>query len=270
MPAVGAPLSMAAARVPILGSAQHMHHALAVRECVGQRSAQGLVLGRHIEAGHGQLDGVFLKRSMRGKLVVGRKLPSPQVRVAAWAGPVGQLGVTPLRLTTSGASRPMCWPRNCVSSCAAMLSGVCGCTAAPSCTQCCVPSLTYSRRKSATPRWWCPRWTCARRATGAAQSPRWADAVHRIHLGPACGLHDAAGVGVEAFEVAALAFVEQDVERQRGLARAADAGDDVELATRNVHAQALEVVLFGVDDLNGVLAKLPWRLSFLRKAAPVS
>jgi hypothetical protein len=78
------------------------------------------------------------------------------------------------------------------------------------------------------------------------------DAVHRIHLGPACGLHDAAGVGVERFKVAALAFVEQDVERQRGLARAADARHHVELATRNVHAQVLEVVLLGVDDLYSV------------------
>ena len=80
------------------------------------------------------------------------------------------------------------------------------------------------------------------------------------------GVHDAAGVGVEAFEVAALAFVEQDVERQRGLARAADAGDDVELATRDVHAQAFEVVLFGVDDLNGVLSQIGLqRMSLLRK-----
>ena len=92
------------------------------------------------------------------------------------------------------------------------------------------------------------------------------NAVHRIHLGPACGLHDAAGVGVEAFEVAALAFVEEDVERQRGFARAADAGDDVELATRDVHAQALEVVLFGVDDLNGVFSQIGlWRFTSKRK-----
>src|SRR3989344_6069107 len=73
-------------------AAEHMHHALAVRERVGQRLAE-------------------------------------------------------LGFVTSGASRPMCWPRNCVSNWTAMLSGVCGCTAAPSLVQCWVPSLTYSRRR---------------------------------------------------------------------------------------------------------------------------
>ena len=41
------------------------------------------------------------------------------------------------------------------------------------------------------------------------------DAVDRVHLGPARRLHDAARIGVQRFEVAALAFVEQDVEGQR-------------------------------------------------------
>ncbi|MNS82582.1 hypothetical protein D3C72_1163300 [compost metagenome] len=52
-----------------------------------------------------------------------------------------------MRLLTSGASRPMCWPLKLRISCAAMLSGVCGCTAAPSCTQCWMPSFTYNRRR---------------------------------------------------------------------------------------------------------------------------
>ena len=78
------------------------------------------------------------------------------------------------------------------------------------------------------------------------------DAVHGVHLGPPGRLHDGAGVGVERLQVAALAFVEQDVERQCGLARARDAGDDVELAARNGHVQVLEVVLLGVDDFNNV------------------
>ena len=65
-------------------------------------------------------------------------------------------------------------------------------------------------------------------------------------------IHDAAGIGVERFKVTPLPLVEQDVERQRGLARAAHACHHVELAARNVHAQVLEVVLFGIDDLYGV------------------
>ena len=78
------------------------------------------------------------------------------------------------------------------------------------------------------------------------------NAIHGIHLGPPGRLHDAARVGVEAFQVAALAFVEQNVKRQRGFARAAHARDHAELAARNVYAEVAQVVLFGVDDLYGV------------------
>jgi len=65
-------------------------------------------------------------------------------------------------------------------------------------------------------------------------------------------LHDASRVGVEAFKVAALAFVEEDVEGEGRFAGAADAGDDVELAAGDVDAEVFEVVLFGVDDLDAV------------------
>ena len=78
------------------------------------------------------------------------------------------------------------------------------------------------------------------------------NAVHRVDLGPARRLHDAARIGVERFEVAPLAFVEQDVESQRRLARARHAGDHAELVVRDVDRQRLEVVLAGVDDLDGV------------------
>src|SRR5574343_1130536 len=78
------------------------------------------------------------------------------------------------------------------------------------------------------------------------------NAMDRIDLGPSRRLHDRARVGVEALQVAALALVEQDIERERGLARAADPGDDAEAPARNVHAQALEVVLARVDDMDRV------------------
>ena len=74
------------------------------------------------------------------------------------------------------------------------------------------------------------------------------DAVDRVDLGPARRLHDAARVGVQRLEVASLAFVEQDVERQRALARARHAGDDAELAARDRDVERLQVVLAGVDD----------------------
>ena len=89
------------------------------------------------------------------------------------------------------------------------------------------------------------------------------NAVDRVHLGPPCRLHDAAGIGVERFQIAALAFVEQDVERERGLARAAHARHHIELAARNVHAQVLEVVFLRVDNFNGVFGRR--RLMNMRK-----
>src|SRR5256885_17257787 len=55
------------------------------------------------------------------------------------------------------------------------------------------------------------------------------NAVDRVHLGPARRLDDGARIGVQRLQVAALAFVEQDVEGQRGLARARDTRHHVEL-----------------------------------------
>ena len=46
------------------------------------------------------------------------------------------------------------------------------------------------------------------------------NAIHRIHLGSAGRLHDAARIGVERLQVAALTFVKQNVKRQGRFARA--------------------------------------------------
>ena len=76
------------------------------------------------------------------------------------------------------------------------------------------------------------------------------NAIHRVHLGPPGGLHDAARIGVQTFQITSLPFIEQNIKRERGLARPRHSRDDVELAPWNVDTQTLEVVLFGVDDLN--------------------
>ena len=134
-----------------------------------------------------------------------------------------------------------------------MLSGVCGRTSAPSFTQCCTPSLTYSRRRKCQTSVVVP----TVRLAPAARQPlldrdRRRNAVDRVHLRPSRRLHDAARIGVERFEVAPLAFVEQDVEGQRRLARAGHARHHAELVVRDVDRERLEVVLAGVDDLDGV------------------
>src|ERR1700691_5155702 len=71
---------------------------------------------------------------------------------------------------------------------------------------------------------------------------RW-NAMNRIEVGARCRLHELPRVGIERFEIAALAFIEEDIERQRRFARTRDTGDDGEAATRNLDIDALEVVL---------------------------
>ena len=60
------------------------------------------------------------------------------------------------------------------------------------------------------------------------------NAEDRVDVGPRGRLHELARVGVQRLEVAPLAFGEEDVESERGLARARDAGDDRELAARDL------------------------------------
>ena len=69
------------------------------------------------------------------------------------------------------------------------------------------------------------------------------NAVNGIQIGPRRRLHELARIGVERFQVAALALVEQDVEGQSGFARAGHAGDDGKALARNLDVDVLEVVL---------------------------
>ena len=61
-------------------------------------------------------------------------------------------------------------------------------------------------------------------------------------------LHKLACVGVERFEIAALAFGEQNVKRERGFARAGDAGDHGEFAARDIYVDVFEIMFAGVVD----------------------
>lgn len=78
------------------------------------------------------------------------------------------------------------------------------------------------------------------------------DAEDGVHVGLAGRLHDGARIGVERFEVAPLAFVEQDVEGQGRLARPGHARDDRELVARDLDVDVLQVVLARVADLDGL------------------
>ena len=59
------------------------------------------------------------------------------------------------------------------------------------------------------------------------------------------------GIRRKGFDVAALAFGVEGLEGEAGFSRSGRAGDDVELAERDVEVEALEVVLAGAPDLDG-------------------
>jgi hypothetical protein len=76
------------------------------------------------------------------------------------------------------------------------------------------------------------------------------DAADRLHVGAGGGLDELAGIGIERLQIAPLALVEEDVEGERALAAAGDAGDDGEAAAGDGDAQVFEVVLAGVEDVD--------------------
>ena len=84
-----------------------MDDAFAVGQRIGQRSMQGgFVGGRHIQAGHGQLNGVFLEAVNARKRRGGQKVAvHPQMGVAARAGCVQSL-------KARDASRSANYPRS--------------------------------------------------------------------------------------------------------------------------------------------------------------
>ena len=85
---------------------------------------------------------------------------------------------------------------------------------------------------------------------------RGGDAVDRVDVGARRRLDHRARVRVERFEVAPLSFLEQDVEGERGLAAAGDAGDDGERVAGDGDGGIAEIVLAGADDLD----RLPSRV----------
>ena len=201
--------------------AEHMHHAFAVFEGGVQRFAQRRLLrGQHVEAGHGQLDVVLLEAVDARKACGGQELAiDAQVGVAAWARPVGQLGVDALAVDHQRRQQAdvlafelgheLCGDavgRLRLHGCVvvhAVLDTELDVEQAQE-----VPDLGGGADSRLA--------TAARQALLDRHGRR--DAVDRVHFRAASGLHDGARIGVEAFQVAALAFVEQDVERERGLA----------------------------------------------------
>ncbi|MQM38925.1 hypothetical protein KBTX_02946 [wastewater metagenome] len=78
------------------------------------------------------------------------------------------------------------------------------------------------------------------------------NAEDRVHVRARGGLDELAGVGVQGLQVAPLALVEEDVEGHGGLAGPRDPGNHRQPVVGHVHVDALEVMLPGVMDVDGV------------------
>ena len=100
--------------------------------------------------------------------------------------------------------------------------------------------------------------TLAPAAAGALlDGDRRRNAVNGIHIRPRGWLHELARIGVERFEIAPLALAKQDIEGQRGLARAGHAGDHREAAARDLHVHILQIVLARMVDADRPVAARP-------------
>src|SRR5690242_15897848 len=74
----------------------------------------------------------------------------------------------------------------------------------------------------------------------------WWNTVNRIHIGTRRRLYELARIGVHGFEIAPLALIKENIERERRFPRARDACNDRESIARDLDIDALEVVLAGI------------------------
>ena len=232
-----------------------MHHAFALLQRGGQGAAQCcFVMWLHMDVGHGQLHRVLFESVNAGEACSGQKLAIyAKVRVAAWPRPVGQLGVHAFAVDHQRREQAnvlatvtfhqlrgnALWGLRLHRSVVvdAMLRAQLHIQEPQK-----MPNLgggAHGRLAAST-------------AQTLLNGHRGRYAIHGIHLGAACGLHNAAGIGIERLQIAALAFVEQNIKRQGGFARARHPRDHTEFATRNIYAERLEVVLFGIHNRDAV------------------
>ncbi len=100
---------------------------------------------------------------------------------------------------------------------------------------------------------------CADRRTRVARRrllvdrDRRREALDRVDVGLVHLPEELARVGAQRLDVAALALGVDRVERQRGLARARQSGDDDKRVTRQLEADVLEIVLAGAADDDAIV-----------------
>jgi len=181
---------------------QHMHQPLAQRQGLGQLGAQpSFVFGDEHAVGQRQLDGVFLEAVNARKAVGGQEFAiDPQVCVAAQTRPVGQLGIDPFAVDHQRHQQANVLAPELLHQAgddalsrlrqhgSAVVYAVLGAQLDVEQAQK-VPDLGGGAHGAfaATP------------AQALLNGDRGRNAIDRVHLGPPRRLHDAAGVGVEAF-----------------------------------------------------------------------
>ena len=222
------------------GRRQHAHHVAA--ELDGSRERIGELTGRgrsNVELRHGQLD-VVLFEPVEPRPRVGRRQHAvdAQRTVAAGRGPVGELGV--IALAADDERREQYHALAAVAlhdlrmdrfealrvdrdaAVGAMLHAELD-------EQEAQEVIDLGQRRDGA--------LAAAAARALLDRDGRRNAVHGVDVGAAGGLDELARVRVQRLEVAALAFGEQDVERDRALAAAADARDDRELVARDRKAR---------------------------------
>ena len=218
------------------GRRQHAHHVAAELDGSGERIGELAGGGRsNVELRHGQLD-VVLFEPVEPRPRVGRRQHAvdAQRAVAAGRGPVGELGVIAL-----AADDERCEQYHALAAVALHDLRMDRFEALRVDRDAAVGAMLHAeldeqeaqevidlgqRRDGALA-------AAAARALLDRDGRR--NAVYGVDVGAAGGLDELARVRVQRLEVAALAFGEQDVERDRALAAAADTRDDRELVARD-------------------------------------
>ena len=229
----------------------HMRHAFAVLECELQAFTQcSLVRRADMQIRDRQFDGVLLEPVDARELLRRQKFAvDAQIRKTLVVGPLGKIGIDAFAIHHQWRHEadmlPLVVAHDARGNCIRTLRfdrhhAIGAMLCAQLHEQQAQEMMDFGKRADGT---------LAPPAAGALlDRHRRRNAVDRVDVRSRGNLHKLTRVGVQRFEVAALAFAEHDVEGQRGFAAAGYAGDYRELAARQRKVDVLEIVLARVVD----------------------
>ncbi len=239
----------------LAGVGQELHGAVAIGQRVPDQPVQrGLVARRNVNGAHGQVNVVLLVAGEARPVGRGLVLAvHAQVLEALLAGPGGQVRVVALARHHHGRQQRGLLPSRIAQDAGAdclrgllvdgqnALRAILGAQLDEQQPQE-VVDLGHGGHGALAP---AP-------AGALLDGDRGRDAEDGVHVRARGRLDELAGVGVEGFQVAALALVEDDVEGHGALARAGQAREHRELVARDPDVHVLQVVLARVVDGDGI------------------